>query len=292
MRNLHGRSRLLILPLVVCVVGAVGVTTLGGAGTTSAQPTHGELVGSPAELLGKLKNTNIQIQNASRASFFDVFTELSASAGIGTGCDRLLKEASAKGYRRANRALPTTCAQLRNSSFQRDSFFDVFISDPMTNQSTRLKAASLETDTNLAHGSRAFFDIWLDPQAPDASIVQLTLTNNWSDQPEVVKSNVGRLTQNGETRFFVDIARSTAAAGTQIGAVTWYRYWWYDSHSHYWWWYGGYTWWWYRYAWYGGGWWWWWNAWWPWWHSYHYWFWSNWWSDLNLIDKAGRQTNQ
>ena len=278
--------RFVSLAIVVAVVAAVALVAAGATPRpAAAQPTSsGPLIGSPAALLDTLKSTNIQIQRMNQSSFFDVFTEIYPQANIGAGCDKLIVEVAAKGYKRNGKPLPPTCAGLRNTTLARDSFFDVFVSDG--HNTADLVAASIETDVNPSTASRAFFDIFLDRQNPAASIVQATLTNNWSDQPEVVKAAKGSLKVNGENRFFVDVARVTSqpvAGGSPLFVLRWYHYWWYDSHNHYWWWYGPYRWWYYQYVWYGGTWWWWWNAWWPWWHGYHWYFWSNWWSDLNFI---------
>ena len=196
----------------------------------------------------------------------------------------MLREARNKGYRRGNAQLPTTCASLRTNNFARDAFFDIFISDGQ--QNAHLIGASLETDTNSADGSRAFLDIWLDPQNPNSAILQLTLTNNWSDDPAALKAPRGSLTINGENGFFVDVARFlpvNVAGGSPVLRIFWYRYWWNDARPHSWWWYGGYSWWYREYACWGVTSWWWWHMWWIWWHGYHWWWWSNWWADLNPV---------
>ncbi len=286
MHPVPGHRRLIALAVAGVLVAMAAWTSLGTSPRTAAGEisSTGNLVKSPATLLGELQSTPMQMQQSSRSSFFDVFMRLAPVSGIGSGCDMLVQEARAKGYRRNGKPLPASCAALLKTTARADSFFDVSISDPQRQLSEHLAAASLETDTNTMHGSRAYFDIWLDAQNPDASIVQLSLTNNWSDQPEVVKAAKGGLQVNGQSRFFVDVARvisrPTVNAARQRTLV-WYHYWWYDSHAHNWWWYGPYSWWYWQYSWYGGVWWWWWNGWWPWWHSYHWYFWSNWWSDLN-----------
>ena len=306
-----GTLRAVSLAVAISIVAAAGITVAGAtpgppaaqhespppaASSGSSQPpapptvSDAPLIDSPAALLGTLKTTHIQIQRASPASFFDVFVQLSPQANIGASCNMLIAEVARKGYRRNGQPLPTTCAALRSSTFTADSFFDITFSDGQ--RTDNLVAASLGSDVNPATGSRSFFDIFIDLQNPAASIVQATLTNNWSDQPEVVKAAKGNLRVNGENRFFVDVARvisEPVAGGSPQLVLLWYHYWWYDSHNHYWWWYGPYTWWFYQYSWYGGTWWWWWNAWWPWWHGYHWYFWSNWWSDLNFIARAGPQ---
>jgi len=270
--------------LLMASLGSSAGSVAGIAGNPS------QLIGSPVELLDTLKTTSFQTQGLSRASFFDVFVEISTAHDIGTSCDALLREMRLKGYRRNNQALPTTCAGLRNNSLARDAFQYAFVRDPQNNLQVELFGASLETDTHTSHGSRAYLDIWLDRQTPGASIVQLVLTNNWSDQPEVIKAAKGNLQVNGENRFFVDVAR--VIRYPQVNAaptlkLTWYRYWWHDSHVHSWWFYGAYSWWWWQYSWTGGTWYWWWNAWWPWWHSYHWYWWSNWWADLNPVRTLG-----
>lgn len=131
-------------------------------------------------------------------------------------------------------------------------------------------------DTHTAHRSRAYLDLLLRTTTgmEDQSSAILTLTNVWSDQPEVVQRTQGAFTFNGENRFFVDVAQYLG------GAVVWYRYWWFDSHRHNWWWYGPYQWWYWRYNWFGYGWSWWQNWWWPYWHWYHWYGWSSSWEHL------------
>lgn len=280
----RGRARVAVS---LAVVGGVVAASLGGsAAAIIGQPNTSGFVSSPGELLGRLQASHLQIQQTSRANFFNAYAEAAGRTNLGQQCNLLIRELRLKRFLRNGSALPTGCDGLRNINHARDSFFEVLLGDGQ--QSTRLIAASLESDTHAKHGSRAYIDLWVDPQNPQASIAQVTLTNNWSDQPEILKSVTGKLSVNGENRFYVDVARAipiNVVGGNPTLKLFWYRYWWHDSHNHAWWWYGGYNWWYWQYAWYGVTWYWWWHIWWPWWHGYHWWYWSNWWGDLYL----GRQ---
>lgn len=113
-------------------------------------------------------------------------------------------------------------------------------------------------------------------------MTQLTITNNFHDEPDRLERMTAPLMVNGENRFYVDVGRARPnRASDGVLQMVWYHYWWYDSHHHPWWWYGAYYWWWWRYNWSDLRWVWWWDWFWVWWHWHHWWSWSTWWGDLN-----------
>jgi hypothetical protein len=270
------RSRLWVaMALVLALVGVLagGLILTGPAGGQPVGGT-GALIMSPQELLGESERTQAAFRQGTVDSFFDVFADLSTDQM--NACNTLLREARRKGYKLYGERLPGTCVGLEARN-PRGSFMDAALQgldQGGAPQSTQVVMGLFVFDTHSGHRSRAYLDVAIDTGDTDRSFIGLTLTNNWSDQPEVVKASTGSLTFNGEPRFFVDVAQ------VLNGQIYWYHYWWYDSHHHPWWWYGPYWWWWWWYRWWAQPWWWWWNWWWPWWHYWHWNSWSTWWADL------------
>ncbi|MCA1704157.1 MAG: hypothetical protein LC808_13185 [Actinobacteria bacterium] len=246
------------------------------AARPSEPEPEGELAPSPRDLLGNLDRFAAQIRPVEESRLLETlqqpgFRELLESA------DALAAAAAERGYTVEDEPVPISIIDLINRLLGRGQVHQVSLR--LSNLQANLIAASLPLDHR--DGSRAYLDLALrtDEGQEGQSFATLTLTNVWSDDPEVV----GRFADQGqrsnnESRFFVDVGQVVPTLGP---GVIWYRYWWYDSHHHHWWWYGPYWWWWRHSRWFGRRWWWWWNWWWPTWHWYHWYGWSTWWGDLN-----------
>lgn len=228
-------------------------------------------VSDPRALLDLANDSAVSLRSVSFSRFEDALT---SRPRLAAEVHTLLKAAADRGYSRG--APVTQSAPLQAAA--EDLFNTASVEVPGA-VLCNLILGTLTFNPHSEHGGRAWLDIAIDEQNPDACFAQLTLTNNFSGDLDGIQD--ARFEFNGENRFYVDVARAlSGTCGQGEPGIVWYRYWWYDSHHHPWWWFGPYRWWWTRYNWFGFRWKAWWDWWWVYWHWLHWWSWSNWWGDV------------